>query len=63
MIDADVFITNPSTLKELVSKGLSIAAPMLVSDGLYSNFWLATFCQANAWQSMCSVLQGAILML
>ncbi|KAJ8736928.1 hypothetical protein PYW07_000199 [Mythimna separata] len=39
MIDADVFLTNPSTLKELVSKGLPIAAPMLVSDGLYSNFW------------------------
>uniref|UniRef100_A0A2A4JRR4 Glycosyl transferase family 25 domain-containing protein n=1 Tax=Heliothis virescens TaxID=7102 RepID=A0A2A4JRR4_HELVI len=39
MIDADVFLTNPSTLKELVGKDLPIAAPMLVSDGLYSNFW------------------------
>ncbi|KAH9642350.1 hypothetical protein HF086_004882 [Spodoptera exigua] len=39
MIDADVFLTNPSTLSELVSKDLPITAPMLVSDGLYSNFW------------------------
>ncbi|XP_022832979.1 glycosyltransferase 25 family member [Spodoptera litura] len=39
MIDADVFLTNPSTLSVLVSKDLPITAPMLVSDGLYSNFW------------------------
>ncbi|XP_075991068.1 glycosyltransferase 25 family member [Anticarsia gemmatalis] len=39
MVDADVFLTNPSTLKILVQKELDVAAPMLVSDGLYSNFW------------------------
>ncbi|XP_026742852.1 glycosyltransferase 25 family member [Trichoplusia ni] len=39
MIDADVFLTNPATLKVLVSKELEIVAPMLISDGLYSNFW------------------------
>lgn len=39
MIDADVFLTNPTTLKTLVSKELEVVAPMLISDGLYSNFW------------------------
>lgn len=39
MIDADAFITNPSTLKSLIQKDLDIVAPMLISDGLYSNFW------------------------
>lgn len=39
MIDADVFLTDPSTLKTLVSKNLPIVAPMLLSDGFYSNFW------------------------
>lgn len=48
MIDADVFLTNPATLKDLVGKELEIVAPMLISDGLYSNFWLATVCHANA---------------
>lgn len=47
MVDADVFLTNPSTLSELVSKDLPIAAPMLVSDGLYSNFWL------ESWSHLC----------
>lgn len=39
MLDADAFLTDPITLKALVSKGLPIAAPMLLSDGFYSNFW------------------------
>ncbi|XP_072930727.1 glycosyltransferase 25 family member [Epargyreus clarus] len=39
MIDADAFITHPKTLKALVHKDLTIVAPMLVSDSLYSNFW------------------------
>ncbi|CAK1588530.1 unnamed protein product [Parnassius mnemosyne] len=39
MIDADVFLTNPSTLKVLVNKDFTVVAPMLASDGLYSNFW------------------------
>ncbi|XP_077302422.1 glycosyltransferase 25 family member [Arctopsyche grandis] len=39
MIDADIFITQSSTLKDLVLKNLNIVAPMLKSDGLYSNFW------------------------
>ncbi|XP_022902450.2 glycosyltransferase 25 family member [Onthophagus taurus] len=38
-IDCDVFLTNPDTLLYLVSKNLQIVAPMLRSDGLYSNFW------------------------
>ncbi|XP_076679552.1 glycosyltransferase 25 family member [Andrena cerasifolii] len=39
MLDADVFLTNPSTLDELVSKNRTVVAPLLKSDGLYSNFW------------------------
>ncbi|XP_063838051.1 glycosyltransferase 25 family member [Ostrinia nubilalis] len=39
MLDADVFLTNKDTLKILVKKDLTIVAPMLISDGSYSNFW------------------------
>ncbi|CAB3226126.1 unnamed protein product [Arctia plantaginis] len=39
MIDADVFLTNPLTLRNLLLKEMDIVAPMLISDGLYSNFW------------------------
>lgn len=39
VLDADVFITNPNTLRQLISKGYAVSAPMLRSDGLYSNFW------------------------
>lgn len=39
MIDCDVFLTNPNTLHGLISKNTAIVAPMLVSVGLYSNFW------------------------
>lgn len=38
-IDSDVFLTNEDTLNYLISKNFTIAAPMLKSDGLYSNFW------------------------
>ncbi|KAJ8964651.1 hypothetical protein NQ317_012321, partial [Molorchus minor] len=38
-IDCDVFLTNPETLNYLVSKDYTVVAPMLRSDGLYSNFW------------------------
>ncbi|KAJ8969935.1 hypothetical protein NQ314_001516, partial [Rhamnusium bicolor] len=38
-IDCDVFITNPETLNYLISKNFTVVAPMLRSDGLYSNFW------------------------
>ncbi|XP_023029681.2 glycosyltransferase 25 family member [Leptinotarsa decemlineata] len=38
-IDCDVFLVNPNTLDHLISKNLTIVAPMLRSDGLYSNFW------------------------
>ncbi|RVE42164.1 hypothetical protein evm_013183 [Chilo suppressalis] len=39
MLDADVFLTNNKTLKKLVGKDLPVVAPMLISDGLYSNYW------------------------
>lgn len=39
MLDADVFITNASTLDLLISKNETVVAPLLKSDGLYSNFW------------------------
>eukprot|EP00090_Calanus_glacialis_P014493 TRINITY_DN23297_c0_g1_i1.p1 TRINITY_DN23297_c0_g1~~TRINITY_DN23297_c0_g1_i1.p1 ORF type:complete len:567 (-),score=145.41 TRINITY_DN23297_c0_g1_i1:201-1901(-) len=38
-LDADVFLTNARTLEELVTKDLLLAAPLLSSIGLYSNFW------------------------
>uniref|UniRef100_A0A182WR15 Glycosyl transferase family 25 domain-containing protein n=1 Tax=Anopheles minimus TaxID=112268 RepID=A0A182WR15_9DIPT len=38
-LDADVFLTNSNTLRYLIDRKLPIVAPMLVSDGLYSNFW------------------------
>ncbi|KAL0851686.1 hypothetical protein ABMA28_000019 [Loxostege sticticalis] len=41
MVDADVFLTNKDTLKDLVKKQLPVVAPMLISDGIYSNFWCA----------------------
>lgn len=40
MLDADVFLTNKQTLKLLVRKNVTVVSPMLISDGLYSNFWL-----------------------
>ncbi|XP_029658681.1 glycosyltransferase 25 family member [Formica exsecta] len=39
MLDADVFLTNSSTIRDLVFKGYTVVAPLLRSDGLYSNFW------------------------
>ncbi|EZA57456.1 Glycosyltransferase 25 family member [Ooceraea biroi] len=39
MLDADVFLINPSTLRKLVHKEHVVAAPLLKSDGMYSNFW------------------------
>lgn len=38
-LDADVLLTSPQTLKSLTSLRLPIVAPMLSSEGLYSNFW------------------------
>lgn len=38
-IDADVFLTNPDTLNLLIHKNYTVVAPMLTSEGLYSNFW------------------------
>ena len=38
-LDADVLLTDPTGLSSLVEKNLMVAAPMLSSIGLYSNFW------------------------
>ncbi|XP_058460846.1 glycosyltransferase 25 family member isoform X2 [Malaya genurostris] len=38
-LDADAFITDSQALSKLVDLNLPIVAPMLLSDGLYSNFW------------------------
>lgn len=38
-LDADVLLTHADTLTHLTSLRLPIAAPMLLSEGLYSNFW------------------------
>lgn len=34
-----MLLTNPNTLTDIISKDHPIAAPMLKSDSLYSNFW------------------------
>ncbi|XP_055855692.1 glycosyltransferase 25 family member [Episyrphus balteatus] len=39
LLDADALLTHPETLTHLVSLHLPIVAPMLMSGGLYSNFW------------------------
>lgn len=39
MSDCDVFLTNPNTLINLIEQNHVVAAPVLKSDGLYSNFW------------------------
>lgn len=38
-IDSDVLLTNPNVLKYLISKNHTVVAPMLTSEGMYSNFW------------------------
>ena len=39
-LDADVFLTSPETLKDMVLKNdMVIVSPLLTSVGLYSNFW------------------------
>jgi hypothetical protein len=38
-LDADVFLTTTNTLDTLIGLNKPIVAPMLVSEGLYSNFW------------------------
>lgn len=38
-LDCDAFLINKSTLKHLTMKNYPVVAPMLKSDGLYSNFW------------------------
>ncbi|XP_027843955.2 glycosyltransferase 25 family member [Aphis gossypii] len=38
-LDCDAFIINKSTLRHLIKKKYPVVAPMLKSDGLYSNFW------------------------
>lgn len=39
LLDADVFLTHADTLQLLISQNVSVVAPMLQSDGLYSNYW------------------------
>lgn len=38
-LDADVFLSRETTFRELIALNMPIVAPMLQSDGLYSNFW------------------------
>ncbi|KAL7741179.1 hypothetical protein ACLKA6_018203 [Drosophila palustris] len=38
-LDADVLLTSPQALSALTRLQLPIVAPMLISEGLYSNFW------------------------
>jgi len=40
-LDSDALITDPDTLKVLISKQATVVAPMLLSGEYYSNFWAA----------------------
>lgn len=37
--DTDNILTNPDTLELLIAENKSVIAPMLHSQGAYSNFW------------------------
>lgn len=37
--DTDNILTNPDTLNLLIAENKSVIAPMLHSQGAYSNFW------------------------
>lgn len=37
--DTDNILANPDTLKLLIAENKSVIAPMLHSQGAYSNFW------------------------
>ncbi|XP_068608749.1 procollagen galactosyltransferase 2 [Brachionichthys hirsutus] len=37
--DTDNILTNPNTLKRLIAENKSVIAPMLDSQGAYSNYW------------------------
>lgn len=39
LLDADVFLTHPNTLQQLIRENVTVVSPMLQSDGLYSNYW------------------------
>ncbi|KAG8225161.1 hypothetical protein J437_LFUL002861, partial [Ladona fulva] len=38
-MDCDTFLINNQTLRLLMSKEVTVVAPMLKSDGMYANFW------------------------
>lgn len=38
-LDCDVFLTNKQTFRYLVKQNYTVTAPMLKSNGMYSNFW------------------------
>ncbi len=38
-LDADVLVSNPDTLRDLINANKPIIAPLLKSFGRYSNFW------------------------
>ena len=41
MLDCDIIISNPTTLTYLMSKDVTVIAPMLNTESTYSNFWAA----------------------
>lgn len=40
LLDADAFLTHPESLQLLIRQNVTVVAPMLQSDGLYSNYWV-----------------------
>uniref|UniRef100_A0A336M109 CSON006145 protein n=1 Tax=Culicoides sonorensis TaxID=179676 RepID=A0A336M109_CULSO len=38
-LDADIFLTNPSTITRLIQLKLPIVAPLMKTESLYANFW------------------------
>lgn len=46
--DTDNILTNPDTLNLLIAENKSVIAPMLDSQGAYSNYWCGITPQVSA---------------
>lgn len=54
-VDSDNLLTNPRVLNLLMAENLTLAAPMLESRSLYSNFWCGITPQVRcAHAAICS---------
>lgn len=50
--DTDNILTNPDTLQLMIAENKSVIAPMLDSQGAYSNFWCGITPQVSSFQRL-----------